>query len=568
MKRILLIIAVIGLTLSAEAQNKKFQINGAARTYIFANELDIDNDLDSITTRKSNYGHALLDLGVSIYPNKNTEVIGMFRIRNELGGFWGGGTSFNVRQLTLKGVAGNVVRYELGDIDVSMTPYTVWNFQEEGIVNEADAFRIRRDVVHYDLFYMHNTWRMQGAKAEFGLNFNKGIKGIDFFSFITRQRAAELEPERLYGGGTIKIRQSDRLSLSLNSVSNFDLTETIADSLRYRNGVHTAGLNYWIKNNSESALGIHAEGGISSVLYENYTDPTTPEQFSDWFIDVKLKGALKAKRLSYELGFKDVGAQFLSPGAQTQRVNYGRFPAVYQQIKNDASGRPLSYTDVISGNAENSIRISEQLLPYNAAYNNTTPYGVATPNRRGVYGQLIRKDSTKLENAFLNVGVYQQSVGTGSLNSKMFMVTEAGADVALNDFIGYKRDLKLQLGVRYESTNRAGEEFEELALQSTLIDLGLSYEFADKLNLLLGAKLWSVSGNEFINERDRFNTLVDFDVVEFDFTENTLAGGLSYKFNENNVLTGQYQMFNIEHADEAIADYGINQFTLLFNMKF
>ena len=106
MSKISLIIVCLGLIPAVLAQKQKSQINGSARTYIFSNNLDIDDDIDTITTRKANYGHSLLDFGVSAFPNKNTEIIGMFRIRNELGGFWGGGVSFNVRQLTLKGVAG------------------------------------------------------------------------------------------------------------------------------------------------------------------------------------------------------------------------------------------------------------------------------------------------------------------------------------------------------------------------------------------------------------------------------------------------------------------------------
>ena len=111
MKNITLTILVLLFILQAKSQNEKFQINGTARSYLFSNELKIDNSIDSITPRKSNYGHNLLDLGISVFPNTQTEVIGIFRIRNELGGFWGGGVSFNVRQLTLKGVANNVVRY-------------------------------------------------------------------------------------------------------------------------------------------------------------------------------------------------------------------------------------------------------------------------------------------------------------------------------------------------------------------------------------------------------------------------------------------------------------------------
>jgi len=574
MGRRLLIISLVLVSFQAIGQEEKFQFNGSARAYVFSNDLDIDQDLDSVTTRKANYGQTLLDLGISIFPNKKTEVIGMFRIRNELGGFWGGGTSFNVRQLTLKGVAGNVVKYEIGDIDLEMTPYTLFNFQEEGIVNEAEAFKIRRDVVHYDLFYNGNTWRMQGAKTKFGLNFSKGIKSIDVTSFITRQRPALLDPERLYGGGTIKIEQSKNLAVSFNSVANFDLSQTVADTMRHRNGVHTMDVLYKYQANDNNLFTFRGEGGFSEVVCANCPDingedgPLSTSLVSGSFIDISVKGENKKMNLSYEVGFKDVQSDFLSPGAQTKRVDYGRFPALYQQITNDAQGRRLNYTDVISGNTSNSIQISEELVPYFAAYNNTTPYGDATPNRKGVYINVNRKDTVKFKKAFFKLGVFEQSQATGSDLVKSFILAEAGTDVFLSDFLNWKREFKINAGIRYEATNRGGEEFESVDLSSTLIDLGLSLEFADKLDLLVGAKLWNVNGNAFINERNIFNVIKDYDVVSYDFTENTIATGLRYRFNDKNVLSAQYQTFNLDDSITDAVDYGMSQLTLLFNMKF
>ena len=242
------IIALIFLSsLSVFGQREKFQINGAARTYLFAKELDLERDLDTVTTRNSNYGHTLLDLGISAFPNDNTEVISIFRIRNELGGFWGGGVSFNVRQLTLNGVAGGVVKYNLGDIDLKLTPYTLYNTVEEGVINEADVFAMRREIVHYDMFYLEdNTWRMQGANAQFGLDFNRGIENVSFRGYLTRQRPTDgiTIPERLYGGGSVRVSQSKDAFLELNSISLFDLDRTITDSIQYQNSVNTLRLHY------------------------------------------------------------------------------------------------------------------------------------------------------------------------------------------------------------------------------------------------------------------------------------------------------------------------------------
>jgi hypothetical protein len=570
MERKLILFLFLALPLLTIGQRKKFQINGAARAYFFANQLDIADDIDSVTSRNANYGHTLLDLGVSVFPNKNTEVLGMFRIRNELGGFWGGGVSFNVRQLTLKGVAGNVVRYELGDIDMQMTPYTLWNVMEEGVINEGDVFSLRRDIVHYDMFYNDEHWRMQGAKAAFGLDFARGIKGIDFEGFLTRQRAnnGTDQPERLYGGGTVTIRQSDNLSLAFNSVNIFDLRETIPDSIQYKNNVHTLQLNYNRPMNDNFAVGLQAEGGVSSARYINYEDVRAPEQQNEWFYDAALTSDLKKQGIVAKLGYKDVGADFLSPGAQTKRIDYSRFPGLYQQFTNDGIGRPVSYMDFVSGNTENSFRISEQLMPYFAAYANTNPYGLATPNRRGVYLDVVRTDSSKFRESFLRVAALGQSRGTGTEETKSFLLLEAGTDLYLNDFWDGQKDLKLDLGLRFENTNRGGEVFETVDLGSVFIDAGLSWEFANRLDLMAGAKIWQVSGNAFVNERNRFNTIENFDIVDYDFTENTYAAGIRYRFKGRNALSAQFQRSAIAHADDAIADYGIDQFTILFNLNF
>jgi len=569
MRRNLFIFALMLLPTLMWGQRQKFQINGAARGYYFVNNLDIEDNIDTTTTRRSNYGHTLLDMGVSVFPNANTEVLGMFRIRNELGGFWGGGVSFNVRQLTLKGVAGNAVRYEVGDIDVGMTPYTLFNFQEEGVVNEGDVFSLRRDIVYYDMFYNDDNWRMQGGQVDFGLDFTSGIEGIDFHGFLTRQRAAGANvPERLYGGGSVTIRQSEFLSVGLNSVNVFDLLQTIPDSIQYKNNVHTATLDYSRPVNGNFDLGLQAEGGFSNARYINYMDARAPELQSEYFYDAALVAELEDRGLEVRLGYKDIGADFLSPGAQTKRIDYSRFPGLYQQLTNDVVPRPVSYADLISANTENSFRISEELLAYNAAYNNTTPYGTATPNRAGVYLQAIRSDSTGFRESFLRVSALQQSRGTGTENKKQFLVVEAGTDVFLNDYLGWEKMLKLDLGVRFENTSRSGEVFEAIDLNSTFADIGLSLEFVDNFDILAGAKLMNVEGNAFVNQRNRFNLIENFNVVNYDFTENTLAAGLRYRFNDDNIISAQFQRFNINHQDDALVDYGISQFNFLFSSFF
>jgi hypothetical protein len=553
------------------AQKDKFQVNGASRAFLFSNELDIDDNIDTTTAKKSNYGHTLLDLGFSIFPNNNTEIISIFRIRNEIGGFWGGGTSFNVRQLSLKGVAGNKVKYELGDIDLKMTPYTLFNSIEEGVINESDVFAVRREITYYDLFYNRdNTWRMQGAKADFGLNFSKTIKEINFKGFITRQRATDgiLIPERLYGGGVVNIIESDNLQIGFNSINLFDLTKTIQDSIKFSNSVHTTTLNYHKETTNNLELGFQSEAGISYSNYRNYNDIFVPEKNNDWFYDAALTGNFKKENIKINLGYKDVGADFIAPGAQTKRINFARTPSLFQQFTNDFVPRPLSYLDFINGNSENSYRITEQLMAYNVAYNNTNPYGEATPNRRGVYLEATKNDTTKFRRRFLSISSFSESRGTGTNLKKNFLVVRGGTDIYVNDFFNMKKDIKINLGLQYESTNRKGREFEQINLNSTFLDAGISLEMVSDFYLLFGYKMWTAKGNEYVVRRNQYNTVMDLIPTNINFVEQIYATGLKYNFSKRNALTIQYEMYNITHKNNLGVNYGINQFNLLYSLMF
>lgn len=571
MKNITLTILVLLFILQAKSQNEKFQINGTARSYLFSNELKIDNSIDSITPRKSNYGHNLLDLGISVFPNTQTEVIGIFRIRNELGGFWGGGVSFNVRQLTLKGVANNVVRYEIGDIDLKMTPYTLFNNVEEGLINEADVFKVRRNILHYDLFYQENQWRMQGAKVNFNVLTNSIFQKTTVKGYLTRQRATDglSESERLYGGGSLDFIRNSKFNIKFNSANLFDLTKTLGnDSTKFTNSIVSTNFNYTIVSTENLAVKFNSEGGFSNTNYANHPNKSAPKSLSDWFYDVALSSQLINKKLSFKIGMKDVGKDFRSPGAQTKRINYSKSPGLFQQFTNNFIGREVNFSDIISGNADASYKISETLMAYNAAYSNTNPFGEATPNRRGIYINLESLDSIKIKNHYIKCLLLQESVGTGTLQRKSFVLTQLGTNISLNKLINLKKSLTINLGFQNELTFRGGESYEQINLSSNFLDAGLSYEFIPKLNLLFGAKLWVAKGNENLIIRDEFNTVIDFDAIDINFSESIIAAGLKYDFDEKNTLTLQYQSFDLKNSGIDGIDYAISEFNILYSLNF
>lgn len=571
MKNIFSILSLVFVTQLSFAQQQKFQVNGDARGYLFAKNMNIDRNIDSVNTPRANYGHTLVDLGFSIFPNENTEIISSFRIRNELGGFWGGGVSFNVRQLTLRGVARNIVKYELGDIDLKMTPYTLFNHFEEGAINEGEIFALRRQIVHYDMFYHDdNSWRMQGGQVNFGLEFNKFLKALEFQGFITRQRPTDgiTMPERLYGGGTITWKQNDFLSFVYNSISLFDLTNTIQDSIRYSNSVKTFSVNYLKPLNDNIKIGFDAEAGFSNARYSNYINPLAPDLQNDWFYDAAFIADFNKKNVQFKLGYKDVGADFFSPGAQTKRVDFSRFPGVFQQYTNNVIGRPINLVDIMNFNADYSFQINEQLMDYNIAYNNITPYGVATPNRRGVYLHAGREDSTAFRRSFVQVAQLFESRGTGTNIKKSFTSIAAGTDLYINDLFKWKKEIVLNFGIQHDITARGGDVFEKVNFNSTLIDLGLSFELVKNFDVLFGAKFLRAKGNEFMIERNVFNTVNNLRAVDIDFNETILAGGLRYKFSEKNQLLINYQAHNIRNGGNLGVDYGMSQFNILYVLNF
>ena len=86
-----LIITILALLCFAQLKaqkDRKINFVGAARSVMNSNTLNVRDSIpDTSSVKRKDGGYALIDLGVNIKPNKNTEILGMFRIRNEFGGF-------------------------------------------------------------------------------------------------------------------------------------------------------------------------------------------------------------------------------------------------------------------------------------------------------------------------------------------------------------------------------------------------------------------------------------------------------------------------------------------------
>ena len=142
----------------------------------------------------------------------------MFRIRNDFGGFWGSGVTFSVRQLYLKGVVGDVLRYQVGDLNLKQTPFTLYNHNADRIDSLPAIFNLQTQIVQYERFYKKNTWRQQGVNLDFGFKFAKYIHELYFSGYTTRLQATDfgIIPDRLMSGVSVNLSQSKHLKVGFN----------------------------------------------------------------------------------------------------------------------------------------------------------------------------------------------------------------------------------------------------------------------------------------------------------------------------------------------------------------
>lgn len=552
----------------AQTATKKVQFMGTARSVMSSNDLTVKDAIpDTVTAKKTMGGYALIDLGVDITPNKNTEILGMFRIRNAFGGFYGAGVTIDVRQLYLKGVIANVLRYQLGDINYKLTPYTFYNHDEENLMLQPAVFQMQKDIVNYETFYQKNTWRQQGAALDFSLELAKIIKEIKVNGFINRINVTDFTtvPERFFGGGNIGIQQSKNLFVGFNYVNLFDLTGTASNKNSYRNQVYSFNGEYKFENEKIDAR-IFGETGMSKAYY---TSDTLAPKLEDSFLDLGISFKYKPINTRIKIGYMDVGPDFRSAGAQTKRVNYNGVPSIYDRYTNASTSRQIGIFDLMRDENLYNKSISSNLMPFNPAYNNVLPYGVATFNRTGIYVKADFADKKEIVNANVETYFLNEIRGQGTTKLKSFQLYKANVDFNLYKLTGIKNIMKITGGFAMQSTKRASDlEFEKIDLTSTSWNAGIEIEVFKNFDLLGGIVSIDAKGNELLPVRNKYSEIIDFTEYAINTSETIMGGGLRYRFSEKVYLTGLYQNYSFTDKSKTISNYAIDQFLIIFNMKF
>lgn len=548
-------------------QGQKVSFSGASRSELFNSKLEAA-EADTVTAPRRNGGYALLDLGVNVQVNEKTEVQGMFRIRNEFGGFWGANTLFSVRQLYLKGVVANSIRYQVGDIDQRMTPYTLYNNEQDMGFGSSALFSNQQNQLDYDLFYTDdNTWRQQGAAFDMGIEFKKILKEVRLYGLMSRAGVTNFTNlnDQLFGGLNIGVFTQSNTYIGFNHVNLFDLLGTAEDSSGFSNAVNTLVIGQDFKLDDHQ-FEFRAELGQSrSYMRNDTTMPDLDDAFWDASVNYKKKDGIYEIRL----GLRNVGADFRSAGAQTKRINYQARPALYQNYTNDQIFRPFDMVDLMRDVTLYNTQLQSGLMEYNPAYGNVTPYGQATPNRAGVYGQVKLKDKKQYFDLDAQVFSGRQIRGEGTLELKNYMRSDIDATIDVQKIMETGKMAKLTIGHVMENTTRTGEaDFENNDLSTSMLELGIEAELIEGLDIIASYRSLNSSGKDNYVLRNAAGEVINFPEFRTELTQTILGAGLRYRFSEKSNISAQ-QMFS-DSQDELSPelDYNLNMFVLLFTTKF
>lgn len=561
-KSIIFSALTLGLSFGANAQEPKFSLNGLGRAVINNDKLsgNLVEGVDDARTRSVS-GYNLFDLQTNLGIDSSFQAMTILRARSPFGSSFGARTVFEFRQFSMNGKAGKL-KYELGDIRIQMTPFTVFNSEVAGTGYESTMFKLRQDIINYENFNLGNTWLLQGAAGQYSWDLGAG-QSLGLYAFTTRTTSTnELTvPDRLLSGGRLEYFLNKNIKFGLNEVSLYDLVTGAAD-YDYKNHVVTADLSY-NREISGNKFNMNVEGGFSSYNYvNNLTESDTAYQ--DMFVDVIVRYGLKDVGVNLGLDVRRVGSKFASPTAQTRRINTAATPGMFSEV--DGANRGQILFDRFTSEDIYNNGVTANLMAFIPYYNNINPYGKATPNRFVAGLSASTDPSNNAFDAKLAFDYGTEVVGEGSSDKRGFIVVSGGGLIHLGNLMEIDRLFDVNAGIRFENTSRAGNA--EVNLASTLVDFGTSFEILKKVDLLLGAKYFSASGNDYVGVRDGFNLVTTFNNLNVDLNEIITTGGFRIRFSEQQEFSLNYNFVQFNDNKATANNYNVGQVFFNYTGRF
>ncbi len=548
-----------------------FYFTGYGRALVGKSRFDkkseaVKNDTSSV--KQSLDGNFVFDLGVNVRPSEQFKAQAILRFSNEFGSFYGSGSLMEFRQIQIQGILAKKVLFNVGDMDLSLTKYTLFNSNDPTYSEfEGEAFKIRRGIVEYENFNYGNKWRLQGVHSATDIKFLKIIKNININTFATRTIASNFlnTPDRIFFGGSLKVKQSKYLEVGGNLASISDVAGTVQDTVVfYKNTVVTG--DYKVSVSSRS-VNFNAFGEVGRSFYDlNLVQSLQHVKKVDGFFDVGAGAAHRYIPFTASASYRLVGPDFSSPGAQTRRVLDDQTGVLLPLGLGGAAPRGQMIFDRMSDLNLYNRSLSTTLMYFNPVYNNSTPYGFATPNRKGVTIDL--KYGNKDSVLYINVHsqLLSEVLGTGIKDKRKFILINPGATLNINRLLKVNRLIAVSSSLRYEKTS--GSKALGVDLTSILIDGSLAVETFKGLDVIGGVKFLSGKGSEQIFIRDVFNTIQNYKQILPNLTQTVYSGGIRYRFTNYIFLAANVFLLNNVDNTNTTSNYKANQYYFSYIMRF
>lgn len=572
-----LLILILGISFMfnaayAQSGSETVYFTGLGRGLFQIDKMTDEKQRDS--RQRASSGYTLFDLGINLRKGDLFRAGAILRLRNEFGGFFADGVSLDIRQIQMEGTIGNKVKYEIGDIYLKQTPYTLWNFEESYHNYEGELFGIRRSIVNYENFFVGKHWRVQGVNPSTRINFSKGIESIGIRAYGARILPSDLTsiPDRFLYGANVNVKQGKYGEIGGNFTGISDIIGTVEDAqVQYDNKVATVDydLKYDKQDNFNYAL--EGESGISQFALSQ-SSSNTEKNYADYFIDVGANVEYEPLNIKLGIKYRDVGPYFNSPGSQTRRINdiNNISLSAFNTYNDGSTNRPMSLFDRYSQESGlYNTGLSTTLLPYLPQYNNIEPYGKATPNRQGITLHASYEDEQNILSATAKADFLSEIQSEGDSVSyalRNYTGIRGGFNFNIHNLAGYQKDLVFKSGARYEHTSRDGAA--EVDFTSLLLDASTDIEVIDDLHLLTAMKMLSANGNEFVSVRNDFNEITAFNDWLIDLNDRVYSIGIKYDFTETVFTSMQYQVVNYRDKRDETNNFDMDQWFFTFNMRF
>ncbi len=563
------------LSVSFAKAQTKFSLGGYGRAIVTDNNLsgnildktDVNGAYkDTLTQNKGVSGYFLFDLTTDLKVNDDFKANAILRVKSPFGAFFGDRVQFQFRQLQLSGRIAKRVNYELGDINVSLTPYTVYNPEEMWHTYEAEVFKQRRTIQRYENFNFGNAWRLQGAQANTLIKVNKVIDGVGLKAFAVRTSSSNAisTADRVLAGGRAELIKNNFITVGGNYTGLLDIPISVVPNY-LTNHVLTGDVNF--KRENEALLfKLMLEGGSS--IYNYGPKKESKVTYNDYFYDVNARLGVKAIKAEVYVGYKNVGVQFNSPSAQTARLNVDTTSQLFTKVNNGQDKRSLILYDRFTQENIYNQTIATRLYSFRPQYGNLDPYGPATPNRTGFTVGLATDSSIKIIYADVAAKVFKEVVGEGTTELRNFTQLKGGLVFNIGELISSQRLLTVSAGARYENTTRGGKA--KVDFNSTLIDLGTSLEVFKKVDLLVGLKLLNGKGTEFQAVRDNNNIInpnIPINSYNYEGSENVYSAGVRLRFAEKSFFTVNYYYSSLKNKLNDTQSYNIGQLFMNYTIQ-